>query len=86
MFEPWTCEVRELNLRPGDLLVIFSDGVTEAMNEGGEEFGEAGLLAALEAHRDEPASAVLDGVMEAVLDFSRREQRDDLTLVVARVR
>ena len=86
MFEPWTCEVRELNLGPGDLLAIFSDGVTEAMNEGGEEFGEAGLLATLQTHRDAPASTVLDGVMAAVLDFSSRELRDDLTLVVARGR
>jgi serine phosphatase RsbU (regulator of sigma subunit) len=86
MFESWTCEVRELNLEPDDLLVIFSDGVTEAIDEGGEEFGEAGLLATLQAHRDAPASTVLDGVMAAVLDFSRREQRDDLTLVVARGR
>jgi phosphoserine phosphatase RsbU/P len=86
MFEPWTCEIRELDLGPGDLLAIFSDGVTEAMNESGEEFGEAGLLAALEASRDAPASTILDGVMAAVLEFSKREQHDDLTLVVARGR
>jgi len=86
MFEPWACETRELDLGPGDLLVIYSDGVTEAMDASGEEFGEAGLLAALQAHRGAPASAVLDGVMAAVLDFSTREQHDNLTLVVARGR
>ena len=86
MFEPWTCEVHELKLGPGDLLAIFSDGVTEAMNDRGQEFGEAGLLAAFRAHRDAPASTILDGVMAAVLEFSKGEQHDDLTLVIARGR
>ena len=84
MFDPWTCEVRELDLEPGDVLAIFSDGVTDAMNASGEEFGEAELLAALRACRTAPASTVLDAVMTAVLEFSAREQHDDLTLVVAR--
>jgi len=84
MFEPWTCETRDLELQPDDLLAIFSDGVTDAMDAGGEEFGETRLLAALRAHRDEAASGVLDGTLAAVLDFSTREQHDDITLVIAR--
>jgi phosphoserine phosphatase RsbU/P len=86
MFEPWACETRDTDLRPGDLLVIFSDGVTEAMDADGEEFGEAALLSALRAQGSAPASAVVDGVMAAVLEFSAREQHDDLTLLVARGR
>ncbi len=86
MFEPWTCETRDLELQPGDLLAIFSDGVTDALDARGEEFGDARLLAVLRAHRDEAASAVLDRTLGAVLDFSTREQHDDITLVVARGR
>jgi sigma-B regulation protein RsbU (phosphoserine phosphatase) len=86
MFEPWTCETRDLDLQPGDLLGIFSDGVTDAMDTRGEEFGESRLLAVLRAHRGQAASAVLDGTLAAVLDFSTHEQHDDITLVVARGR
>ena len=44
-FEGWTCSVRDVTLERGDLLTIFSDGVTEATNDRGEEFGEAGVHA-----------------------------------------
>ena len=86
MFEPWACDARELILGSGDLLVVFSDGVTEALDPGGQEFGEAGLLEVLQSHRDLPVAALLDAVIDAVLAFSAREQQDDLTLVVARGR
>jgi sigma-B regulation protein RsbU (phosphoserine phosphatase) len=86
MFEPWHCAVRDFQLGPGDLLAVFSDGVTEAMNAGGEEFGERGLLSALEGHRQATPAAVLDGIIAAVHAFSGGEQHDDLTLVVARGR
>jgi serine phosphatase RsbU (regulator of sigma subunit) len=86
LFEPWNCETCDLVLHAGDLLAVFSDGVTEAMDASGEEFGEAGLLATLQAHRSESAPAVLERVMAAVIDFSAREQHDDVTLLVARAR
>jgi len=86
MFEASTCEARELELRPNDLLAIFSDGVTDATNAKGEEFGETRLLAALRACRHVPASAVVEGVMASVLDFSRHVQHDDITLVIVRGR
>ena len=86
MFEPWACDARELVIGPGDLLVVFSDGVTEALDASGQEFGETGLLGALQAHRDQPVTAVIDAVIAAVLAFGTHEQQDDLTLVVARGR
>jgi serine phosphatase RsbU (regulator of sigma subunit) len=48
VFEKWACVAREVDLAPGDLLAIFSDGVTEAMR-GEEEFGESRLLDDLRA-------------------------------------
>ena len=86
MFEASTCGTREIELRPNDMLAIFSDGVTDATNASGEEFGAARLLAALRAYRQGPASAVVDAVLVSVLDFSPRAQRDDITLIVARGR
>ena len=50
LFEKWDCGAREIQLEPGDLLAIFSDGVTEAMR-GEEEFGEARFMEHLRRSR-----------------------------------
>jgi serine phosphatase RsbU (regulator of sigma subunit) len=86
MFEAFNCEARELELRPDDMLAIFSDGVTDALNASGDEFGEARLVAALGASRDGAASEIVNRVMAAVLDFGARARHDDMTVVVARGR
>jgi sigma-B regulation protein RsbU (phosphoserine phosphatase) len=86
MFEPWPCQARDVVLMSGDLLVAFSDGVTETLDDTGQEFGEAGLLAVLQAHRHRPVADVVDAVIDAVLAFGGGDQQDDLTLVVARGR
>lgn len=70
-------------LSPGDLLVIYSDGVTESMNAQGEEFGEAGLGAVVHRARAGSAEQVLNAIVEAALSFSGdRLQLDDITLIV----
>ncbi len=84
-FERWTGSVREIQLAPGDLLVIFSDGVTEAAR-GEEEFGEARLLEVLRANRDRAAGEVLEAVLAAVQQFSAGAQSDDITLLIARAK
>ena len=84
MFEAWECTVSEAELHPGDLLVIYSDGVSEAMSDEGEFFGEARLLEAIRAHRQRPVPEVLEALATTVQQFSGREQEDDITLVVAR--
>ena len=72
-------------LEAGDLLVIYSDGVTEAVNGEEEEFGEERLEAILRESHDQEARAVLDRIDEAVGAFAGEVARpDDLTLVVAR--
>jgi sigma-B regulation protein RsbU (phosphoserine phosphatase) len=74
-----------LQLEPGDLLVAFSDGVTEARNADGQEFGEDRLLACIEGHRALAPAALLDSLLDTVQQFSAGAgQRDDLTALVLR--
>jgi len=82
----WTCSTAELQLRPGDLFAIYTDGVTEALNQRDEEFGEERLLDVLRRARDESPSQTVTAVFEAVRRFSGDQQRDDVTLIVARCR
>ena len=86
LLEGWDCTIAELTLGPGDTLLLFSDGVTEARNSQDEEFGEARLLETLRATRDQPPSLLVGHVAEAVRKFSVSEPADDVTVVAARVR
>jgi sigma-B regulation protein RsbU (phosphoserine phosphatase) len=73
-------------MRPGDLFVAFSDGVTEPENESGE-FGEERLMALLREHHDQPLSRIGDVITGAVADWiGDTEQPDDVTVVLARAR
>jgi sigma-B regulation protein RsbU (phosphoserine phosphatase) len=84
-FERATFGEETLQLESGDLLVAFSDGVTEARNSAGEEFGDERLLACIESHRELAPSALLACLLEAVQHFSGPSgQRDDLTALVLR--
>ena len=51
LFQQWDCSMRECEVFPGDVLALFTDGVTEACNKAGEEFGEENLIAGLREHR-----------------------------------
>ncbi len=83
----------EIDLRPGDCLVLFTDGVTEARNASGREFGEdrleellTNLLAKLPTTAHQLRAADLrDQIMGAVNEFSDGEVYDDATLMVVRV-
>ncbi|HLI85922.1 MAG TPA: SpoIIE family protein phosphatase [Bryobacteraceae bacterium] len=82
-FAPY--ERQSTRLDSGDVLVIYSDGVTEANNISEEEFGEERLAAVLRSHRARPAGAIVNAVMEALGNFTMgAPQGDDITLVVAR--
>jgi len=63
---------------------LYTDGISGAINEAGEEFGEERLIDALRRHSHEPAQALIASILEEVRLFSEREQRDDITLVVSR--
>ncbi len=85
LFEDWKCEIAQVELAAGDTLVLYTDGVTEAENRDGEEFGESRLVDALANHSHLPLEALLQGVVNAVQQFSSgSEQQDDITLVIAR--
>jgi serine phosphatase RsbU (regulator of sigma subunit) len=86
LFSEWKCEIGELSLEAGDVLALYTDGVTESFDAGGEEFGEERLCRALRRHGALPAEAMLDGILDEVRQYSPDEQRDDITLVVARCR
>jgi serine phosphatase RsbU (regulator of sigma subunit) len=82
----WDCTTEDVVLHDGDLLAVFSDGVTEAFSDRDEEFGDERLVAALRSRGHLSIPEVLDGVVSEVREFSGSEQEDDLTLVVARAR
>jgi serine phosphatase RsbU (regulator of sigma subunit) len=84
LFEQWDCEVGERRLYPGDILAIYTDGVTESEDANQQEYGEIRLLRVLEANRIRPPRELLDAVIADVQQFSVGEQADDLTLVIAR--
>ena len=85
LVEDWSTETGEVLLRAGDRLAIYSDGLTEATDGSGEEFGEARLVQAIESRGEADVEALLDSVFEAVRRFSAGEQADDQTMVIARV-
>ena len=70
-------------LKPNELLVIYTDGVTEARNERGQQFGESRLLSLLQPRMEERASATLAGIMKNLDDFvGAADQHDDITCLV----
>ncbi len=82
----WESPMEEVRLAAGDTLVIYSDGVTEAMSDEGEMFGEERLVEAVRQHKHLPVPELLDALVNTVEVFSGHEQEDDLTFVVARAR
>ena len=86
LFKDWDCCTRECPLSSGDTLVLYTDGVTEAFNRAGQEFGESGLIDCLRRHHQGPAPAVVAAIVDEVRKFSPHEQSDDITLIVAKSR
>jgi serine phosphatase RsbU (regulator of sigma subunit)/pSer/pThr/pTyr-binding forkhead associated (FHA) protein len=69
----------------GDMLVLYSDGVTEANNTNFEEYGEERFIDVLRLHRHKPAAAIVEAVMKSLNEFTAgTPQADDITLVVAK--
>jgi len=88
LFEEWESSLADVRITSGDVLVIYTDGITEASDSEGEEFGEGRLLDTVRCHLAVPVPCILDALLTAALEFSRGEGKmtDDLTLVVARGR
>jgi len=83
-FADWDCTEAVAELAPGDTLLTFSDGVTEAGIEDDAEFGEEGLYQVVCAHRGERLETLVEAVLEAARKASAAEQTDDITLVALR--
>jgi len=86
LFSSWECRTAELVLSAGDLLAIYTDGITEAVDVNDDEFGEDRLVEALHTHRDLPPDDLVAAIYDGVRRFSPQEQRDDMTVIVARCR
>jgi serine phosphatase RsbU (regulator of sigma subunit) len=80
-------ETASLELRPGDALIFFTDGVVEAFNESGEEFGNERWLSAIRNLPDWDAQQTLQFLMKRVDEFvGATRQSDDITCMVFRIR
>jgi serine phosphatase RsbU (regulator of sigma subunit) len=84
LFSNFDCRVVEKQLAAGDVLIIYSDGITEAANRDGEEFGEDRLLEIATAHRHLSMPLLVEKLVEASRQFSCPEQADDITVIAAR--
>jgi sigma-B regulation protein RsbU (phosphoserine phosphatase) len=85
MFDFATYEQETLTLAPGDTLVVFSDGISEAQNPEGEEFGDDRLIACLEANRQASTAAMREALIAATRAFARgTNQGDDMTVLILR--
>ena len=76
-------EEKEIPVGPGDLVVLYTDGVTEAINQNEEQFGQERLARIVEQNRHLPAAEIARQIERAVAEFSEGQpQFDDITVVV----
>jgi serine phosphatase RsbU (regulator of sigma subunit) len=86
LFAEWECPTAEIVIAPQDLLVAYTDGVTEGTSPGGEEFGVARLTDTIRSHSNLGPQALIEAIAGAAREFTHGAQADDLTLIVARGR
>jgi phosphoserine phosphatase RsbU/P len=79
-------EQETIHLHEDDLLVAYTDGIVECVNEYGEEFGESRLIQLVQEHRYSSATRIKEIIVERVLSWTFAEERDDdMTLIIARM-
>jgi len=84
LFEDWRCVMAEGRLDAGDIIALYTDGVTESFNSAEEDFGEGRLIEALRRNRARNAADIAAAIVDEVAHFSGREQYDDITLILAK--
>jgi len=86
MFPNVKYEEFSLSTQPGDSLIFFSDGITDALNMDEEMFGDDRLKAVVKKHFQKPAAKIADAILAEVGKFQgEREHFDDETVVVLKV-
>jgi len=83
-FEEWSCAEEEVSLDVGDTLLLYSDGVTEAANAAGDEFGEDRLACILRKSGATTAAGLIREIVNTVSTFSGAARMDDITVVAIR--
>ena len=86
LFRDWECPIAEYQLEPGDLLALYTDGITEAHNGDGMEFGEEHLVDSLRRHHSQPCQLAVDAITQEVRRLNPVDQHDDITLILAKCR
>ena len=85
MFDRVGCAIHPAHLSTGDILVLYTDGVTEAENLQGEEFGMERLSELIRRGHTMSAEALMNHILDSVSDFSRDVGfTDDATILVAK--
>jgi len=85
LFESATFEEETVILTTGDWLIVFSDGVSEAMSVSGDEYGESRIVACVERNKNVEPRQLLEALFADVRDFTRgAPQSDDITAMVLR--
>jgi sigma-B regulation protein RsbU (phosphoserine phosphatase) len=75
-----------IDLKPGDVIVFCSDGISETFSESGEEFGSPRVVAVAREHKDKPAKEIVEAVFGAMRQFrGNADQTDDQTVVVVKL-
>ena len=86
LFPTLNCEPEQITLESGDVLVWYTDGLTEAENQAGEEFGRSKVFDIVRANGNAPAQEIVDLLYQAVINFSGRDTfDDDLTIMALKV-
>jgi serine phosphatase RsbU (regulator of sigma subunit) len=81
----YSYEQGEIDLRPGDRLTLFTDGVVEAMDDGGEEFGEERLIDVIRKNLSSNAERLKEEILRALIEFGGRSLQDDATMIVVSI-
>jgi sigma-B regulation protein RsbU (phosphoserine phosphatase) len=85
IFDDRSWERGSIAISPGDVLVMYTDGVTEAEDSQREQFGEERLEQVIWDHFDQPAQQICDAVRRAVNEFTGSDQHaDDITMLIVR--
>ncbi len=77
---------REVQVKPGDVFVLYSDGVTEARNMKKEEFGETRLMEMVSKYKEKSAKQITDNIYNELIQFRQKApQHDDITIMVLKI-